>query len=645
MMTLCNRLIFPYIRYGINFLQDQRQKIIVCLFIILGCPYCSDNVHAMEENSPKKRSRYWEPPIRRALKKRFFGEVVEDSSITIDNIQRYVEEGGSVNDWIDNGVIGIKPMHAAAAAGKTEVMEWLQAEGVSCVVYTNCHRLLPVHYAAKEGQLEALQWLHNNGADINVSSGVDDMKPIHYAVQAGVVDMVQWLYDKGSNIEEPTHVRFKPVHLAARAGKLNVLRWLFEHGADMDEIDCWRTQPIHSAAFGGHIHILQWFYDSMIIKPSDERWYQLFSLGVGHDHIHLVDWLHKRGLGMHYGAHGGLGSGKFAGRSGKTKIFKWLIGHGMVINNYEFRERATWLYGLGSFDWLVQLIGHGANLPSELPETLVELLTNVEPDCKPLPQITLTYKIIREHETTLTVADIFKMAAGQGNKKLIRCIVFEHGDELKQEDYADALVGAATAGHLYIVDLIVDLMSRNDSSEGLLHESLSRAFVCAASHGIKEVLFYLGTEYRRYCMSKDSIIQAFARATDSNALGVVDLLQKMLTQTEEDGLRNEGLSRALVRAAVEGNEEFINYLITFETDSTEAENALKELLSPFTERQINSDPLLQRHYRLFAMLSGQRLGTIIERFAPKGTERWLDPEIRSMIVSLFVINSLALART
>ena len=622
------------------------------IFFIFLCMASSD---AMEKDfSPRKRLKYSRAPSMSVGEKKYFGDV-KDNPLTIDRIQKYIDDGGSIDDYIDDSVIGVKLMHAAAVAGKIDVMAWLRERGMSCMVLTRYHQLLAIHYAAQHGQLEVLQWLHKNGADINVRSGSNEMKPIHYAAQAGFVNVLQWLYDKGVSVEEPTRVGFRAVHLAAKAGKLDALRWLFEHGAAMNEQPhLGGCRPIHLAARGGHIHILQWFYETMIVNPSDEKWQEIFRSAISADQIGVLEWLHERGLGMHYGAHGGLRSSSYAIRGKESNVVEWLIDHGMVINGCDTEGRGTvaLVYEYAKFAKLILLIAHGTDLSSKLPEPLLKLLTKERSDCRPLPKIILTKKRILGSikEAILTISDIFKMAAGQGKKELLQCVVIEHGAELKLKDYTDALVGAATAGHIYIVDLLKELMDRDNTSDAFIREALSRSLVRATAQRREDVVMYLVATYGDL-LDEDSVTEAFVRATDSDSIEIVGILRDNLISTNKYELLGKGLSRALARAAIQGNEEFIEYLLTHGADWTEAEEALKELLLPFTKNQIVEDSLLQRHFRIFTLLNHQRIAYVVGQLSCAGAGscrqrhlRFLPPEIVTMIVSLSVHNSLFVSR-
>ena len=88
---------------------------------------------------------------------------------------------------------------------------------------------------------------------------------------------------------------------------------------------------------------------------------------------------------------------------------------------------------------------------------------------------------------SLTVPDVFMMAAGQGNSALVQDMLDHYSLDLNSEHYSRGFVGAAVAGNVEIVRLLREYID--------LNETIDRAMSAAAYQGRIDVFVYLWSEH------------------------------------------------------------------------------------------------------------------------------------------------------
>ncbi len=92
-------------------------------------------------------------------------------------------------------------LHAAASAGRPEVITWLAAHDADPNARGGYDDSTPLHAAAWSNQAEAASALLDAGADINRLSGhMHRNQPIGWAIVSGAADAVRLLCDRGATI-------------------------------------------------------------------------------------------------------------------------------------------------------------------------------------------------------------------------------------------------------------------------------------------------------------------------------------------------------------------------------------------------------------------------------------------------------------
>ncbi len=642
-------------------MSNKCYYVILLVFINIACA-----AHAMQER-PRVKKRKVNRSSSFTLRKKAFFENVHNGTLRISDIQSYLNQGGSIDDT-DGSPIGMKLIHLAAKAGRVDILAWLEKNSANIDAPTGFHTMRPIHFAAESGQIKVMQWLFDNGVDITIPDGSNHQRPIHFAAQGGSVEALQWLHDNGADIHVPDCVGYQPAHLAAKAGNVNALEWLLKNGADVNAPSIDRHSPIHLAAHAGQTEVLQWFHThvSDAFEPEIAR-YALYT-----NHFNTIRWLHQNGADLRAPARSGaqpihtavcwcgvnllewlyhIGVDLNAvDKNGKQPVhcaasaetvdaLIWLIENGADMNvlDNDDQSSVSWAYELSRFPTIVLLIAHGASIPPtlELPASFHEFITKESctnefcasdhADCS-LPTITLQTKLsFKPKEVTLTTGDMLAMAAGLGKKKLIQCIIKHQADNICANDYTLALIGAATAGRIDIVNLLRKHMLENDSLAILLPRALSRALVRAAAQQKDGMAQHILDNYWDQ-LEPEIVVEALVRALGTGNMEIAEKLRNKIDDHDAmNDLLHDGLSRALIRAAAQGNTEFIEYLLAQGANPALAVEVLKEPLACFTPEEIVANSHLRSYQRNLDMLHFLTAITII-RLNATG-ENHIFPEI------------------
>lgn len=94
---------------------------------------------------------------------------------------------------------GLRPIHAAAKLGHTEMCRLLLQHGVNVHIPDSVMMRTPLHLAAEAGHLSTVVELLSHGADVNAVDSFNK-KPLHIAAAEGHKDIVEVLLDTGTRV-------------------------------------------------------------------------------------------------------------------------------------------------------------------------------------------------------------------------------------------------------------------------------------------------------------------------------------------------------------------------------------------------------------------------------------------------------------
>ncbi len=322
--------------------------------------------------------------------------------------------------------------------------------------------------AARKGDNAQIISLLEYGSNIDTTDPYC-FQPLHWAAKFGHTATVELLLDRGATgIDTPDKKGWQSIHLAAYNGHTATVELLLDRGASGIDVpdECGR-QPIHCAAWDGHTAIVELLLDreaTGIDVPDKEGWQPIHFAAVN-GHTATIRLLLDRGVtGIDVPDNGGKQPIHFAAEGGHTAT--------MII-----------------------LIAHGVTIPDILTSTLAEVFAQSDFTCiPPLP----LYRLIDERtltrrggERTLTLSDVFAMAAGQNKQETVESIVRLHRTDLTESNIINALIGSATAGHDAMVRMLDEEMSNDITLRSLVPETLARALSRAVAHRRADVICYL----------------------------------------------------------------------------------------------------------------------------------------------------------
>lgn len=181
------------------------------------------------------------------------------------------------NDWT--------PLHFAAQAGQTDIVEYLITNGAD-VNAENIEGKAPLQFAADNDHKEIVKLLIDKGADVS----------LHVATHMGDLARAKSLIEEGAGVNAEDFGGETPLHIAAAKGHKEIAELLIAKGADVNTKNNWDWTPLHTAAAKGHKDIVEY----LVCKGSDVNIRENegktpLKLAKEKGHTEIVELLHKHG--------------------------------------------------------------------------------------------------------------------------------------------------------------------------------------------------------------------------------------------------------------------------------------------------------------------------------------------------------------
>ena len=160
-----------------------------------------------------------------------------------------------VNALVDAGAT--LDVFAAAALGRTDVLEELLASDPSLVRAYAYDGWTPLHLAAFFGHQRAVERLIAAGADLNaISHNALKNTALNAAIAGKHPDVALLLIGAGTDVTIADSGGYTPFHIAAEEGFVPVVKALLARGADAHAVDIEDRTPLARAVARGHIEIV-----------------------------------------------------------------------------------------------------------------------------------------------------------------------------------------------------------------------------------------------------------------------------------------------------------------------------------------------------------------------------------------------------
>ena len=145
---------------------------------------------------------------------------------------------------------GRSALHAAAAAGRVAVAQYLLARGVA-VGARDAMQATPLHVAARAGHLPVATLLVQHKAPLEARDAAGET-PLASASARGRTEVVALLLGAGASVDAPNNFARTPLLLAAReSGCVDTAGLLLDHRANVDATDRFGDSALTLAAWRG----------------------------------------------------------------------------------------------------------------------------------------------------------------------------------------------------------------------------------------------------------------------------------------------------------------------------------------------------------------------------------------------------------
>ncbi len=184
---------------------------------------------------------------------------------------------------------GLTLLHAAAAGGHTDVVEFLIGKGFEATATTEDDKTT-LYYAALGNHQEAAEILMANGAPVDSGKAT----PLFAAAYAGHKDMIEFLISKGADVNAVDNTRVTALHIAGEHGHVNVAALLIGKGADVNAEDKWLWTPLHYACWKNRKETVEFLLaKGADLNAKDEKGKTPLAVAKQRGHTEIVELLRK----------------------------------------------------------------------------------------------------------------------------------------------------------------------------------------------------------------------------------------------------------------------------------------------------------------------------------------------------------------
>ncbi len=371
---------------------------------------------------------------------------------------------------------GFTPMHAAAAGGHKNVVEYLISQGVNANAEAQ-PGWTALSYAAAGNHMEVVGLLHSKGInagkkasallpmvakrgyvdaakiliDLGADKNVDNGSPLREATDAGQKEMVETLIAKGADVNakgaDVNPVEWSALHICAEKDRTDIAKCLIAAGADIDAAD-W-TPLMEAAYYHKDMAELLIAEGADINRVSSSGW-TVLNGALDANRLDIAELLLERGVKPNTKGEN-LSALHFAAWY-RPHFFDLLIAKGADVNAKDWRGwTPLHLADPQSMEWLITK-GADINARTNRGETVLHLCS--ESGDKEKAKLALSKGINIDAKDNLGWTALHRAAVF--NHPDVAGILIDHGADvnLKDNDDNTPLNLAVETGHTEIVELL-----------------------------------------------------------------------------------------------------------------------------------------------------------------------------------------------
>ena len=189
--------------------------------------------------------------------------------------------------------LGWTPLHFAAEAGRTDIVEFLITKGADVNTESRQGRI-PLHIAADNGYKEIAELLIAKAADVNAKKS--GYTPLYQAIWNKDKDIIKLLVAKGADVNFVAVDEWPVLHCAVRNNEKELVEFFITYGAKLDVKDKDSWTALHHAADRGYMEIVEYLVGKGAdINIRENEGKTPLKLAKEKGHTEIVEILRKHG--------------------------------------------------------------------------------------------------------------------------------------------------------------------------------------------------------------------------------------------------------------------------------------------------------------------------------------------------------------
>lgn len=174
-------------------------------------------------------------------------------------MQLLMQEGASCDSVTP---LGITPLHLASTASVANYLLHLHLQKFAYVLPSHIYANLkdwrgntPLHYAASAGRTDVVEAIVASEGNVHAEARFS-ITPLHSAAECGHDSTMTKLLELGTQVDSVSKFGETALHMAARQGHAKAVLVLLKWNADINAVSISGYTPLFEAIFASHAHVV-----------------------------------------------------------------------------------------------------------------------------------------------------------------------------------------------------------------------------------------------------------------------------------------------------------------------------------------------------------------------------------------------------